>query len=187
MAADLAHDGGFRSNGWRLLVWGTAAGLLLLPAVAMRLGVEGVDWGAEDFAIMGALLLACCAAFELARRAARSYAYLIAACVAIGTGFLTVWINLAVGIVGDEGSPANAMFFGVLLVGIVGAVVARLRPRGMVVALVAMAVAQMIVGVTALLTAANSLPAVGISGVFAAAYLAAAALFRRAAQVEPGR
>jgi hypothetical protein len=186
MAANMAYEGGWRSQGWRALVWGTAAALLVLPAVAMRFTAE-VDWNAFDFLVMGAVLLACCVAFEIARWAARSHAYLFAACLAIGTGFLTIWINLAVGIVGDEGNPANAMFFGVLLVGIIGVLLARLRPRGMVVALVATSIAQVVVGITAFATAANYLPAIGISAVFAVAYLASAALFARAAKIEPGR
>ena len=41
--------------------------------------------------------------------------------LAIGTAFLLVWANLAVGIVDEPEHPANLMFAAVLLVGVVGA------------------------------------------------------------------
>ena len=37
---------------WRWLMWGGLAGLLALPAVAMRFTDE-VQWGPEDFLVMG--------------------------------------------------------------------------------------------------------------------------------------
>jgi hypothetical protein len=40
---------------------------LLLPAVGMRV-TEAVAWDAADFAILGAMLLVTCGAFELAAR-----------------------------------------------------------------------------------------------------------------------
>jgi hypothetical protein len=49
---------------------------------------------------------------------------------------------LASGIIGQDGDPANMMYFGVLAVGITGAVIARFRPAGMARALIAMALAQ---------------------------------------------
>lgn len=114
----------------RRLLWGGAAALLLLPAVAMRFTRE-VDWSAFDFVVMGLLLASVCGAFELALRVARSHAYLIAAGVALATSFLGVWITLAVGIIGSEGHPTNAIFLAVPAIMLVGAVMAQLRPRGM--------------------------------------------------------
>ena len=67
----------------------------------------------------------------------------------LATGVPDRGINLAVGVIGSEENPANLMFGGVLAVGIVGAVVARFRPRGMARALVSTAVAQTTVGVIA--------------------------------------
>ena len=66
MATDpMAGDGmGRRRNRLRWAIWGTAAGLLLVPAVAMQLGVDGWDWNAFDFVVMGALLAAACGTFE---------------------------------------------------------------------------------------------------------------------------
>jgi hypothetical protein len=59
-----------------------------------------------------------------------------------------LWINAAAGIVCD--GPVNALYVGVILVGCAGAIVARFQPRGMALALLATAVAQMSVPLLAL-------------------------------------
>lgn len=55
-----------RGNRLRLALWGAAAGLLLLPAVAMRFHGSGVDWNAADFVVMGVMVAAACGTYELA-------------------------------------------------------------------------------------------------------------------------
>lgn len=178
MAKD-AQDGGiWRRSRWRLALWGGAALLLLLPLVAMRFTDE-VAWGALDFAVFGAMLAAACTAVELAARATEDLAYRAAVGLAVGAAFLMIWIQLAVGIIGDEGDPANLMFGGVLAVGAVGAFVARFRPRGMARALAATALAQALVGVAALIGGLG-IEAVLLSAFFAALWLASAWLFHRA-------
>ena len=86
-------------TGWRLALWGGAALLLLLPWVAMRFTNE-VDWDASDFAAMGALLAAACAACELAAWAMGRTSLRIVAWGAIALAFLLVWAELAVGLFG---------------------------------------------------------------------------------------
>lgn len=132
----------------RLAIWGTAALLLLLPAIAMQFTPE-VRWGPVDFLVFGAMLLTACGAYELAASMARTNTYLAAAGIAIGAGFFLVWANLAVGIIGNGNDPLNLMFFGVLAVGVLGALVVRFQPRGMAYTLVAMAIAQGVVAVIA--------------------------------------
>ena len=79
-----------RRNRLRPFVWGGAACLLLLPALAMRLRPQsGVDWSALDFAVMGTMLALCCGAFELALRVARNPAYLLASGIAVAAAFLS--------------------------------------------------------------------------------------------------
>ena len=58
--------------------------------------------------------------------------------------FLTIWANLAVGIVGSEGNPANMGFFAALLVGIAGSAIARFRANGMAIAMGATAASMAI-------------------------------------------
>jgi hypothetical protein len=168
-----------RGNPWRIAVWGTAALLILLPAVAMRFTRE-VAWDAADFIVIGAMLLAACVAFEIASRMARSDAYRLAALIAIGAGFVLVWVNLAVGIIGGEENPANLLFAGVLVVGLAGSLIAQLKPAGMARAMVATALAQGAVGVYALF--GMHVPAVVLTLFFVAIWLASAQLFRRAAR-----
>lgn len=135
-------NGGFDWSGLlRKLAWGGAALLLLLPLVAMQFTRE-VNWGPGDFLVMGALLSACAYAVDRATRISNDLAYLSAAVIAVGTSFLLVWVNLAVGIIGSEGNPANLMFAGVILVALAGSVAARFRAAGMARAMFAAALAQ---------------------------------------------
>ncbi len=82
-------------------------------------------------------------------------------------GFLLVWINLAVGIIGTENNRANLMFSGVLMVGAVGTLIARFQPQGMASALIATAVAQALIAVITLVFGLG-LEAVILSACFAA-------------------
>lgn len=168
-------------RGVRWLVWGGAACLLLLPLVAMQFTTE-VNWTLFDFVAMGVLLAMVGGAYELAVRVANSNTYVVAFGVAVAAAFFTTWINLAVGIIGDEGDTANAMFFGVLAIGLIGAVLARLEPRRMVRAMVVTAVAQGLVGVAALFIAPDQPEGAILSAFLVAAWLASAELFRVAAR-----
>ena len=113
---------------------------------------------------------------------ARSYG--IALCVALAAAFMLVWLSLGVGIIGRDGDPANRMYFGVLAVGIVGALVARFRPGGMARALVVMALAQAAVAAIALIGGlgrpySGPLELTLLNGFFVALFLASAWLFYR--------
>jgi peptidoglycan/LPS O-acetylase OafA/YrhL len=98
---------------------------------------------------------------------------------------LLVWLSLGVGIIGKDGDPANRMYFGVLAVGIIGAIIARLRPQGMARALFATALAQALVAAIALI-ARLGLPWSGpaeiliLNAFFIAMFAGSAWLFRRA-------
>ena len=180
MAAQLQPGNTRKGNPWRLAVWGAAAGLLLLPAIAMQLGAEGVHWTAFDFVVMGTLLGSCCAAYELATRMSGNTLYRLGFAVAIALGFLLVWINLAVGIIGDEDNLANAVFAGVLLVGAIGALLGQLRAAGMARAMVATGIAQLLAGGYAL--ALGSMEGGMLSAAFAVMWFTSAALFHKAAR-----
>jgi hypothetical protein len=93
-----------------------------------------VNWDIFDFAVFGAMLLGVGVVYALAKRRASNTTYRFAIGVALAAAFLLVWVNGAVGIIGNENNDANMMFFGVLLVGVVGAIIARLRPKGMAMA-----------------------------------------------------
>src|SRR5687768_13711801 len=150
MVGTTDSGGGRRGIPWRMAVWGIAALVLLLPLVAMQF-TEEVAWDLADFATFGAMLAGACGTYELAARATGSGAYRAAVGVALAAAFILVWMNLAVGIIGNEENPANLMYGGVLAVGIVGAIIARFKPHGMARALVATALAQALVAVIALI------------------------------------
>ncbi len=116
-----------------------------------------------------------------------SSAYRSAVGIALATACILVWLSLGVGIIGKDGDPANLMYFGVLAVGIVGALIARFRPHGMARALFAMALAQALVAAIALI-ARLGLPWSGpaeivlLNGFFVTMFAGSAWLFRRAAR-----
>ena len=186
MAANMRNLGGRRGNPWSLAIWGFAGALLLLPLVAMQFTDE-VNWTASDFAVFGVMLAVACGAYEFATRMSGSVAYRAGAGLAVVAGFLLVWVNLAVGIIEETAHPANAMFAGVLAVGILGALVARFRPRGMARALVATAIAQTLAGAIGLIffrsEGMNQAAALTIlTGALVAMWLVSAWLFHRAAR-----
>jgi hypothetical protein len=180
-----ATDGEWRRSPWRMAVWGGAALLLLLPAVAMRFTDE-MRWDETDFIVMGALLFGAAGTFELAARMTASLASRAAAGVAIVAAVLLIWINLAVGIIGSEDNPLNLLYGGVLAVAILGVVLARFRPGGMALALFATALAQILVAVIAAIAGPDEPPGpagvLALNMVFAALWLLSAGLFRSAAR-----
>ena len=114
--------------------------------------------------------------------------YRFAVCVTLAAALILIWLSLGVGIIGRDGDPANLMYFGVLAVGIIGALVARFRPRGMARALVATALAQTLVGMIAIFGGlgrpwSGALELLCLNGFFVALFVGSAWLFRRAARV----
>ncbi len=167
-----------RSNPLRIVVWGLAALALLTPWVAMQFTSE-VNWDHTDFVVFGIMLLVVCGAYELATRLSGDRAYRLGVGIALLGAFFMVWANLAVGIIGNEDNPVNRVFYGILAVGVIGALLARFEARGMARALVATAIAQVLVSVIALVAGWGQVFV--MTGIFLAIWLTAAQLFRKAA------
>ena len=116
--------------------------------------------------------------------------YRFATVLALATAFILVWLIGAVGVIGAEGDPFDLMYFGVLVVGIIGAISARLQPYGMARALFAMAFAQVLVTLVALIagkhqSSVSSVPEILIlNGFFIALFFGSARLFGNAALEE---
>jgi hypothetical protein len=168
---------------WTLLIWGGAALLLSVPFVAMRFTSE-VNWSASDFVVMGTLLALACGTIELAARRGGNVAYKLGVTVAVGGSFLIVWINLAVG---HEHTPYDYPFYLALLVGLVTSAIARLRPKGMMAAMLATAAALIVALRLAMVHEAdaegsNLLVSAVASAAIASPFLIAAWLFRKAAR-----
>jgi hypothetical protein len=186
MASKANNGGSGRHIPWRILGWGAVAILILLPLVAMQFSSE-VNWTASDFIFAAAMFGIAGGTFELAVRASGSRAYRAGAAIALLTAFLTIWINLAVGIIGNEGNPLNLMFFGVIAAAIVGAIVARFEAAGMARAMTVAAALQGFIGVGVLVTGWGSSEPPGIFGLFilieffSVAWLLSALCFRKSA------
>jgi hypothetical protein len=112
-------------NPWRVAGWGTLATLLALPAILR------FPWTASDFLIMGLLLGSVGLGIEFLVRQSGSTFVRLGAISAVLTAFLTIWVNLAVGMIGD-GEPYNLLFLIPLALVLVGGVMVRLRPESMV-------------------------------------------------------
>ncbi|MBA2237599.1 MAG: hypothetical protein H0W24_02700 [Lysobacter sp.] len=179
MAENTGNSSGTRGNRWSMAIWRGAALLLLTPLVAMQFTSE-VNWDETDFIVMGVMLVAACGTCELATRLSANTAYRAAVAVAVVTGFVMVWISLAVGVFGNENDPANLMFAGVLAVAVFGTLVARFRARGMARVLYATSAAQLFVAAIALALGFGE--TVLLAALFALPWLASAQLFRRAAR-----
>lgn len=75
---------------WRIALWSVIAGLLLLPAGAMRLTTE-VVWTATDFVFAGAVMITAGVLFEVAMATLRTPFYRVIAGVAILGFVLIIW------------------------------------------------------------------------------------------------
>ena len=156
--------------------------VLLIPLIATQFSDEW-NWDTFDFVFAGTLIFGTGLAYQLVARKATTFAYRAAAGMALATAFLLVWINAAVGIIGD--GPINQMYFGVILVGFIGAIIARLEPQGMSRALLATAIAMALVPVIALITGTADFR-LGVvvvfllNAFFVVLFVGSALLFRRA-------
>lgn len=117
--------------------------------------------------------------------------YGLAIGVALATALFLVLAVGALGIIGAGGRP-DRVYAAVLGVLVIGTIVARLRPAGMALVLVATAFAEALVTVTALLAGLHHVEGgsvvdiLGINAMYVALFSLSAWLFRRAAEQRPG-
>ena len=178
-----ADAGVRRTSNWRVAGWGVAALILLLPLAAMQFTDE-VNWDWKDFVFAAVLIGGVGATLELVVRKTRSRAYRAGVALAIGAAFLTIWTNAAVGMIGDEDNVLNLMFLGVLAIAFVGALIARLKAKGMALTMIAAASAQLSAGAIGAFTDLRG----GIySAMFAGLWVLAAMLFAKSARETASR
>jgi hypothetical protein len=117
----------------------------------------------------------------------KTTSYRLAVAVALGTALLLVYGAGALGIIGD-GGRRDLMYAGVLVVGLIGSTLSRLRPKGMAMTLAAMALAQLLVSGIALLAGladdASVHDLLALTAMFAGGFALSAWLFSRAAEAE---
>ncbi len=161
---------------WRAPMWLSAAALLALPAIAMQFSNE-IAWGLEDFLVVGALLAAVCGTIELAACASTNGLYRAGVALAALSGFVLIYINLAVGIIGDERNSGNLVFLAIPAMGFLGALIGRFKAAVLVKLLVIMAAVQFS---TVFLASAHTLRfMIPFTGLFVGLWLLSALLVRR--------
>ena len=166
---------------WRIAMWGGAIVLLSLPAFAMQFTSE-VNWTARDFITMGAMLLIACSAIEIGARMSKNLFYRAGVIVAVGTGFVTVWVNLAAGMIQSERNPINLVFLGVLAISVLGACVVRFAAGGMARTMLVAGIAQASIAVYVAVAALDNHYTSMLIGLFALPWWLSAGLFRAAAK-----
>ena len=125
METEMTTSGG---QGWRIAGWGAAATLLAMPFVAMQFTDE-VKWDGEDFLFAGILFATVGLLIELTVRRSQSWAVRAGAIAAVFAGFLIIWANGAVGMIGNEGNAYNLLFGLPILIALGGSIAARFRRR----------------------------------------------------------
>lgn len=184
-------------SGRRTSLWKGPALLAALLLLIPLLGVLffGWHWHRRAFVVVGALLFAIGFTYKLVTRNVDAIAYRAAVGVAFAAAFFLLWGNF---VQMADVNPAAAMYFGVPIVGIIGAAVARLRPNGMARALFVTALAQALVLAAVLIMLIDRNPQVtswtppelrgfGGNAFFVVLFVGSALLFRKAAQGESAR
>ena len=82
----------------RLLAWLAALAVIAAPWLAMRLGVEGVEWTAFDFIFAAALLFGALAIYELVQGRVRLPRHRLVIAATLALIVAVIWAEGAVGI-----------------------------------------------------------------------------------------
>ncbi len=149
-----------------------------------------MNWDLPDFVVFGAMVVIVVIVASFSWRRARSREYRGAMLVAALGAFFLLWVNGAVGIIGNESNDANRMFFGVLAVATLGSLIARFRAKGMALTLYATALAQVLVATLAITMGLGSEGPVWprdilvMTAIFSVFWLWSGWLFSRAARHE---
>lgn len=156
-----------------------ALAALMVPLVASRL-VPGWNWPAGSFVFVYVLFFGTGMAYALIARKMGAWSYKAGVGVALLAGFALGWSNMVH--VADSENPALLVYYGVLVVGLIGAWLARLEARGLARTLFVMAA---ILALIALTLPSGAPPdfaqrqAIG-HGVLVVLFTASGLLFRRA-------
>lgn len=135
-------------NPWRALGWGSVIALILTPLVAMQFTRE-VNWDETDFIVATVIFGIVGGLIELAVRLSSNWFFRIGAMFAVLAGFMVVWANLAVGLIGNEDNPVNLWFGAVLIIAIAGSIAARFRGRILPLAMFLAGALQVAIGIFA--------------------------------------
>ncbi|MCO6473553.1 MAG: hypothetical protein J5I57_07485 [Melioribacteraceae bacterium] len=168
--------------------------LLLIPLLAMQFS-SGVDWSLFDFIVAGFLLFGTGLTYVLLTTKVKNGTYKAGIAFGLFAGLFLIWANLAVGIIGSEDNPVNIIYYGVIGIGILGAVISRFKSRGLSLTMFVIALILLLITAIVLIYAwtqsadfrTNELMAyIGVHGLFIFLFSISGVLFRQAAQDEDG-
>ena len=160
------------------------AGVLLIPLWGNTY-IDGWNWHWYTFVLAAAFVFSAALTYQLVVKGMSNKAYRFAVGLAVVAAFALTWGNRV--LAADE-NPANLMYVGVVVIGVIGAAISRLRARGMARTLFVTAVAQMLMPIIALvfwktnLALGKAVPVIGVNGLFAMLFVASALLFQQAAR-----
>ncbi len=148
MTTNIEQQPTVRRNIWRIIGWGGAVALILTPLVAMQFTNE-VDWDETDFIVAAIIFGIVGGLIEFAVRVSSNWYFRFGAIFAVLAGFMVVWSNLAVGMIGNEDNPVNLWFGAVLLIAILGAILSRFHSQAIAVAMLTAGLTQAAIGLFA--------------------------------------
>ena len=105
-----------------------------------------MNWTLLDYLVASVLLASTGAGYWVATRTARSIWHHFGVIIAVCGGLLMMWVQLAVGLIGDGSHPANTMLLLVLPLGAAGALLSRFRAEGLRSCMVVVAGIQVMTG-----------------------------------------
>lgn len=167
--------------------------LLLLVPLSAKLLTDEMAWTLSDFIFAGVAIFSTGFAYKLIThtlepRMGKSIIYRVAIGFALFTGLFLIWVNGAVGIIGSEDNAINALYFCVIFIGIIGAFIARFKPKGLSLTMYGMAITQAIIAVIALFSGMAEAPVssvyeiLAVNGFFITLFVVSGILFRYAEQ-----
>lgn len=177
MTTNIEQQPTARSSIWRIIGWGGAVALILTPLVAMQFTRE-VNWDETDFIVASVIFGIVGGLLELAVRLTKNRYARAGAFFAVLAGFVVIWANGAVGMIGGEDNPVNLWFGAVLMIAILGAIVSRFHARTMTTAMFVAGLAQAAIGLFAGVLGTDMLGGI-FTIVLASFWFISAALFRK--------
>jgi len=141
-----------------------AFGVILIPLIAMQFSEE-VNWDMFDFLIAWILIFGAGFTFQLISMKTEATSYKIATGLAVFASLAILWINGAVGIIGNENNPLNLLYGFVLTMVIFGSFIAQLEAKAMSRVMLSTAATHLLVSLIGGFLYVSENPGVSISGV----------------------